>query len=184
MPDAARPRQARDVGRARLSRAGQCSAGAEPQGLTGTTVIARSAATKQSTLSLRRYGLLRFARNDEKGQSYLFLFTGLRFSMNAAMPSERSSSANVEWNKLRSTFMPSDSGVSNARLMACLAIAAAGCDIEAIFSAADSASSISLSAGTTRLTIPAPSASAASIILPVRQRSTPFDLPLPPAVRW
>ena len=29
-------------------------------------------------------------------QSYRFLFTGLRFSMNAAMPSARSSSANVE----------------------------------------------------------------------------------------
>ena len=28
--------------------------------------------------------------------AYLFLFTGLRFSMNAAMPSERSSSAKVE----------------------------------------------------------------------------------------
>src|SRR5882724_3738806 len=70
-----------------------------------------------------------------------FLFTGLRFSMNAAMPSERSSSANVEWNRLRSTFMPSDSGVSNARLIASLAIAAAGRDIEAIFSAAASASS-------------------------------------------
>jgi hypothetical protein len=28
--------------------------------------------------------------------SYLFLFTGFRFSMNAAMPSERSSSAKVE----------------------------------------------------------------------------------------
>src|SRR5260370_16485083 len=134
MPDAARPRQARDVGRARLSRAGQCSAGAEPQGLTGTTVIARSAATKQSTLSLRRYGLLRFARNDEKGQSYLFLFTGLRFSMNAAMPSEPSSSANVEWNKLRSTFMPSDSGVSNARWMASLAIPAPRCALEALLS--------------------------------------------------
>ena len=29
-------------------------------------------------------------------RAYLFLFTGLRFSMNAAMPSERSSSAKVE----------------------------------------------------------------------------------------
>ncbi len=28
--------------------------------------------------------------------AYLFLFAGLRFSMNAAMPSERSSSAKVE----------------------------------------------------------------------------------------
>ena len=61
--------------------------------------------------------------------SYLFLFTGLRFSMNAAMPSARSSSAKVEWNRLRSTLMPSDNGVSNARLMASLAMAAAGRDI-------------------------------------------------------
>src|SRR6184192_437205 len=109
---------------------------------------------------------------------YLFLFTGLRFSMNAAMPSERSSSAKVEWNKLRSTFMPSDNGVSNARLMASLAMAAAGRDIEAIFSAAASASSINLSAGTTRLTRPERSASAASIIRPVRHRSIALDLPI------
>ena len=33
------------------------------------------------------------ARND--GKRHLFLFTGLRFSMKAAMPSERSSSAKV-----------------------------------------------------------------------------------------
>ena len=116
--------------------------------------------------------------------TYRFLFTGLRFSMNAAMPSERSSSANVEWNRLRSTFMPSDSGVSNARLMASLAIAAAGRDIEAIFSAAASASSINLSAGTTRLTRPERSASAASIIRPVRQRSIALDLPIARVSRW
>ena len=76
-------------------------------------------------------GTLRFA-HPTRFEHYLFLFTGLRFSMNAAMPSERSSSAKVEWNKLRSTFMPSDNGVSNARLMASLAMAAAGRDIEAI----------------------------------------------------
>ena len=39
--------------------------------------------------------LRRFARDGEV-RPYLFLFTGLRFSMNAAMPSERSSSAKVE----------------------------------------------------------------------------------------
>src|SRR5258707_140455 len=80
--------------------------------------------------------------------------------------------------------MPSDSGVSNARLMACLAIAAAGCDIEAIFSAADSASSINLSAGTMRLTRPERSASAASIIRPVRHRSIALDLPIARVSRW
>src|SRR5438477_191873 len=56
--------------------------------------------------------------------AYLFLFTGLRFSMNAAMPSERSSSAKDEWNRLRSTLMPSVRVVSKARLTASLAIAA------------------------------------------------------------
>src|SRR5579872_6672322 len=60
-----------------------------------------------------------------RDDSYLFLFTGLRFSMKAAMPSARSSRAKVEWNRLRSTFMPSDSVVSKARLTASLAIAAA-----------------------------------------------------------
>jgi len=74
------------------------------------------------------------------------LFAGLRFSMNAAMPSARSSRANVEWNRLRSTFSPSASCVSKARLMASLAIAAAGRDIAAIFSAAAITSSINLSA--------------------------------------
>ena len=125
-------------------------------------------------LNSRRHGE---RRDDERDVLYLFLFTGLRFSMNAAMPSERSSSAKVEWNRLRSTFMPSASGVSKARLMASLAMAAAGRDIAAIFSAAASASAISLSAGTTRLTRPERSASAASIIRPVRQRSIALDLP-------
>ena len=37
-----------------------------------------------------------FARLVARNDVYLFLFTGLRFSMNAAMPSERSSSAKVE----------------------------------------------------------------------------------------
>jgi hypothetical protein len=41
-----------------------------------------------------------FRRDDESlfaaKETHLFLFTGLRFSMNAAMPSERSSSAKVE----------------------------------------------------------------------------------------
>ena len=68
--------------------------------------------------------------------NHRFLFTGLRFSIKAAMPSARSSSAKVAWNRLRSTLSPSDSGVSKARLTASLAIAAAGRDIDAIFSAA------------------------------------------------
>src|SRR5262249_30168861 len=79
---------------------------------------------------------------------------GFRFSMKAAMPSERSSSAKVAWNRLRSTLRPSDSGVSKARLMASFAIAAAGRDIEATFSAAVITSPMSWSTGTTRLTRP------------------------------
>ena len=74
--------------------------------------------------------------------------------------------------------------VSNARLMASLAMAAAGRDIEAIFSAAASASSINLSAGTTRLTRPERSASAASIMRPVRHRSIALDLPIARVSRW
>src|SRR6266568_4615092 len=57
-------------------------------------------------------------------------------------------------------------------------VAAAGCDIAAIFSAAAITSSISLSAGTMRLTRPLRSASAASIMRPVRQRSIALDLPI------
>ena len=152
--------------------------------------VGKSAATCPPSLQHRRArgrggsAALRSQGRQRRLPLYLFLFTGLRFSMNAAMPSERSSSAKVEWNKLRSTFMPSDSGVSNARLMASLAMAAAGRDIEAIFSAADSASSINLSAGTTRLTRPERSASAASIMRPVRHRSIALDLPIARVSRW
>src|SRR6185312_3528244 len=72
---------------------------------------------------------------------------------------------------------PSPSVVSKARLTASLAIITAGSDIDAIVSAAFSASSIRLASGTTRATSPARSASAASIMRPVRQRSIAFALP-------
>jgi hypothetical protein len=39
---------------------------------------------------------LRGAGNPETNKPYLFLFTGFRFSIKAAMPSARSSSAKVE----------------------------------------------------------------------------------------
>jgi hypothetical protein len=47
-----------------------------------------------SNLLWRRFARSRWG-NDPSDETYLFLFTGLRFSMNAAMPSERSSSAKV-----------------------------------------------------------------------------------------
>ena len=169
-----------DIGRARLSRAGQRGAGAE-QGAVGS---AKRSVPTIPAMDCEDGGHGASAPFAHPHEAHLFLFTGLRFSMNAAMPSERSSSAKVEWNRLRSTFMPSDSGVSKARLMASLAIAAAGRDIEAIFSAAASASSINLSTGTTRLTRPERSASAASIIRPVRQRSIALDLPIARVSRW
>jgi hypothetical protein len=42
------------------------------------------------------YGSLLSQGRQRRLRPYLFLFTGLRFSMNAAMPSERSSNAKVE----------------------------------------------------------------------------------------
>jgi hypothetical protein len=39
---------------------------------------------------------LAMTEDHQPEEPYLFLFTGLRFSINAAMPSERSSSAKVE----------------------------------------------------------------------------------------
>src|SRR6266568_9155941 len=98
MPGAARPRYAQDTSRARLPRAGQRRAGEEQGGLRQQMPSLRGAKRRSNPL-LRGYGLLRFARNDGRHQPeeiYLFLFTGLRFSINAAMPSERSSSAKVE----------------------------------------------------------------------------------------
>ena len=80
--------------------------------------------------------------------------------------------------------MPSASVVSSARLTASFAISAAGRDIAAIFSAVASVSSISLSAGTMRLTRPERSASFTSIMRPVRQRSIALALPMARVRRW
>src|SRR3977135_4446367 len=63
----------------------------------------------------------------------------------------------------------------------------AGSDIDAMVSAVFSASSIRLASGTIRDTRPARSASAASIMRPLRQRSIAFALPTaehePPRLR-
>ena len=62
-------------------------------------------------------------------------------------------------------------------MTASLAIITAGSENSAIFAAAFSASSISSAAGTTRETRPQRSASAASIMRPVRTMSMALDLP-------
>ncbi len=113
-PGATRPRCAQDIVRTRLPRAGECRAG-EEQG--GPYVILTTSAThscpgrgaafftvhRRAGTHLNRvpkYGPrlssapLRAAQRPGH-EIYLFLFTGLRFSINAAMPSERSSSAKV-----------------------------------------------------------------------------------------
>src|SRR5947207_5526067 len=64
--------------------------------------------------------------------------------------------------------MPSESVVSNARLTASFATISATSDMPAIASATFIASSIRLAAGTTRATSPERSASAASIMRPVK----------------
>src|SRR6266403_1120300 len=107
-----------------------------------------------------------------------------RFSMKAAMPSFWSAVANSEWKALRSKRIPSASVVSKARLTASLASMRAGSDIDAMVSAVFSASSIRLASGTIRDTRPARSASAASIMRPLRQRSIAFALPTAWARRW
>src|SRR3954463_16101938 len=103
---------------------------------------------------------------------------GLRFSIKAAMPSFWSSVAKVEWNRRRSKRNPSASVVSNARLTDSLTIIAIGVDSSAMRVATASASSSNLSAGTMRLTSPARSASAASIMRPVRHKSIALALPI------
>ena len=82
MPGAARPRPAGDMVRTRLPRAGQRGAGAKR--------VAQASEDRVSDVSSYGEG------PDVRRCTYLFLFTGLRFSMNAAMPSVRSSSAKVE----------------------------------------------------------------------------------------
>ena len=93
------------------------------------------------------------------------------------MPSFWSWVANSAWNVRRSKRMPSDSVVSNARLTLSFATIRATSDMPAIVSAAFIASSIRLAAGTTRATRPERSASAASIIRPVKFKSIAFALP-------
>src|SRR4051794_34094561 len=107
MPGSARPRPPHDICRASLSCAGKCGAGAEP-GVVGWAEAHLRRAHHLSTPIILNGG---HAALCPPYEVHRFLFTGLRFSMNAAMPSERSSSAKVEWNRLRSTFIPSDSGV-------------------------------------------------------------------------
>src|SRR5690606_15042706 len=81
---------------------------------------------------------------------YLWRKLGGRFSTKAAMPSFWSSVENSEWNTRRSNSRPSLREDSKARLTHSLAIMTEGSDMEAMTVAASSASSSSLSAGTTR----------------------------------
>src|SRR6516225_6747577 len=106
-----------------------------------------------------------------------FMNRGGRFSMKAAMPSLRSLVANKAWKTRRSKRTPSASDVSKLRLTASFAAMSDGCDIAAMVSATFSASSIRLAAGTTRATRPERSASAASIMRPVKIRSMALALP-------
>ena len=98
--------------------------------------------------------------------------------MNAAIPSDWSSVAKVEWNSRRSYSRPSASVDSNARLTASLAIRDADRDICEIVVATALASVSKSSAGTTRDTRPLRSASAASMVRPVRIRSIALALPM------
>src|SRR5690606_14517232 len=108
---------------------------------------------------------------------YLCWNAGGRFSTNAAMPSFWSAVENSEWNTRRSNSTPSFSGDSYARLTHSLAIMTEGSDIDAMTVAASMASSSSLSAGTTRETRPARSASSAFIRRAVSTRSMALALP-------
>src|SRR5262249_47374039 len=108
---------------------------------------------------------------------YLCLNCAGRFSTNAAMPSFWSSVANSAWNTRRSNRRPSASDPSNARLTASFATMTDGSDIDAMASAVFIASFISSASGTTRATRPERSASAASIMRPVRIISMALDLP-------
>jgi hypothetical protein len=74
--------------------------------------------------------------------------------------------------------------VSKARLTLSLMAIATVTDIEAMTVAAAIASSISLSAATTRDTRPVRSASAASIMRAVSSMSIAFDLPMVRGRRW
>src|SRR5215510_718168 len=106
-----------------------------------------------------------------------FVNRGGRFSMKAAMPSLRSLVANKAWKTRRSKRTPSASDVSKLRLTASFAASSDGCDIAAMVSATFIASSIRLAARTTRATRPERSASAASIMRPVKIRSMALALP-------
>src|SRR5205814_8565559 len=86
----------------------------------------------------------------EVNRAQRFLKLGLRFSRNAAMPSRWSARPNCEWKSRRSKRMPSESGLSYARLMDSLSIITTGSEQPAILSATAIASSMSLSSGTTR----------------------------------
>ena len=93
------------------------------------------------------------------------------------MPSFWSCVPNKPWNSRRSNLTPCASGSSKAALTISLAAIAASGGIKAISAAVFIASSTKLSAGTTRATSPARSASSAPIIRPVRHISIALALP-------
>src|SRR6266851_6630172 len=108
MPGTAWPRPAGDIIRTRLPRPGQRGAGEEPRRIAQSRPRERgdpyaeelqveNGAASWITKSAGGYGSpFSRGRREVAILHYLFLFAGLRFSMNAAMPSERSSSAKVE----------------------------------------------------------------------------------------
>src|SRR3990167_2786724 len=100
-----------------------------------------------------------------------------RFSMKAVMPSALSSLAVRIWNTRRSNSRPWSSVVSNAALTISLLATAAIGGIAAMVSAVLSASASRSASGTTRVTRPERSASAASIMRPVRHMSIALALP-------
>ena len=108
MPGAARSRPAGNMVRTCLPCAGQRGAGQEPYSM---TPVVRAGCG--DPLRTRAFGNVAEAFYDQQSQGlwvpafagttrgetcafHLFLFTGLRLAMNAAMPSDRSSSAKVE----------------------------------------------------------------------------------------
>uniref|UniRef100_A0A182KI76 Uncharacterized protein n=1 Tax=Anopheles christyi TaxID=43041 RepID=A0A182KI76_9DIPT len=116
--------------------------------------------------------------------AYSLVNFGARFSTNAVMPSSRSLVEKVAWKWRRSKRSPSFSDISYAELTASLHRRTISGEKVEIFSPSFTASSTSLSAGTTLLTSPERSASSAVIMLPVRHISIAFDLPIARVVRW
>src|SRR3990172_6103271 len=110
--------------------------------------------------------------------------TGFRFSRNAAVPSRKSPVPQSSPNSPASTLSPSLSGSSQAALRAFSDIRTASCPFPAIVRARAAASPGRSAFGTTLLTRPIRSASAASTWAPVRIISQALPGPTRRASRW